>query len=418
MLGPQRRREIVALIERHGVIRISEVVRDFEVSRKTALRDLDLLDAQGLVDKVHGGAIAIVGPVARTEAEPGSAVAGPTGVGSAGAGPDSGSTRVGSRTAGPTDAGQLAAVPAENLASRQVPSERSRGRLPEHLRVGLVLPSRSHHNRAILSGASAVLAAYGATLDVAATGWIQPGDLGPYVNAAVESGIDGLLLRPSPATSERSSERHDWLSELPIPGVLVEDELLPGEQLPIWSVTTDDQRGVAAAIDHLRALGHRRIGLVTISDAPRSQELQRLWRDSLLRSGLDRDVPLIDGADFDSWPLPGPAALTEILQTVRSAGVTALICHSDVPAQALIGHVPTMGLSVPGGLSVLAYEDRISTRATTPVTTVVLPGHEVGRVAAESMLSLLQDPGRPSRQIRIAPELVVRGTTGPAPDAD
>src|SRR5699024_9504819 len=113
-----------------------------------------------------------------------------------------------------------------------------------------------------------------------------PGGLGPHVAAAVESGIDGLLIRPAPATSERSSRGHDWLSELPIPGVLVEDELLPGEQLPIWSVTTDDQRGVAAAIDHLRELGHRRIGFVTISDAPRSQELQRLWRDSLLRSGL------------------------------------------------------------------------------------------------------------------------------------
>src|SRR5699024_9606872 len=109
-----------------------------------------------------------------------------------------------------------------------------------------------------------------------------------------------------------------------------------------------------------------------------------------------------------SWPLPGPAALTEILRTVRSAGVTALICHSDVPAQALIDHAATVGLSVPGDLSVLAYEDRISTRATTPVTTVVLPGHEVGRVAGESMLGLLRDRGRPSRQIRVAPELVVR----------
>lgn len=387
MLGPQRRREIAELVERHGVIRIGEVVRDFEVSRKTALRDLDLLDSQGLVDKVHGGAIAIVGPVARMRSDP-------------------------------TVASPVATVTPETVPIRPSAGEPVlTDHVPEHLHIGLVLPSRSHHNRAILRGASAALTARNAVLEVSTTGWIQPEDLDPHVAAAVESGVDGLLLRPGPATGDRRSGEHGWLSGVPIPGILVEDELLSDEQLPIWSVATDDQRGVAVAIAHLRELGHRRIGLVTISDAPRSRELQSLWRDSLLRSGLDQDVPLIDGADFDSWPLPDRAALTEILRTVRSGRVTALICHSDVPAQSLIDHAATQGLSVPGDLSVVAYEDRISTRATTPITTVVLPGHEVGRVAAESMLDLLDDQDRPPRRIRIAPELDVRLTTGPAPNA-
>lgn len=383
MLGPQRRREIVELVERHGVVRISEVARDFEVSRKTALRDLGLLDAQGLVDKVHGGAIAIVGPAAGAASE-----------------------------ASQDDS--VTSVPADPSPATTALTGVSSA---EGLRIGIVLPSRSHHNRAILRGAETVLTTRGAAFDVSTTGWIQPDDLAPHVAAAVESNVHGLLLRPAPATGERRSGAHDWLEDLPIPGILVEDELQPGEKLPIWSVATDDERGVAVAIDHLRGLGHRRIGLVTVSDAPRSQTLQRLWRGNLRSSGLDQDVPVIDGADFDNWPLPDPAALTEILQTFRSARVTALLCHSDVPAHALIDHAAQVGLSIPGDLSVVAYEDRISTRATTPITTVVLPGYEVGRVAAESMLDLLHDPGRPPRRIRIAPELVLRRTSGQARDA-
>lgn len=361
MLGPRRRDQIVEWVERHGVIRIGEVVRQYGVSRKTALRDLDLLDAEGLVDKVHGGAVAVVGVVSRP-----------------------------------------------NHSTAPDVADRARRR------VRILLPSRGHHNRAVLHGVESTLAEHGIDLEVVTTGWVPPTELTPHLRAAVEAGVDALLIRPSPDTTAHPSGAHDWLAGLSVPTVLVEDELLDDEQLPVWSVAVDDARGVAAAIGHLSGLGHHRIGLLTVSDAPRSRELQRFWRATLETRGLDTDVPLIDGADVQGWPLPDPTVLDSILATLGASQVSAVICHNDVPAQALVDHAEQTGVRVPHDLAVVAYEDRLAARSATPITAVVLPGHEVGRVAAEAIVELLRpDSTGHARQIRIAPELVVRQTTSP-----
>ena len=121
---------------------------------------------------------------------------------------------------------------------------------------------------------------------------------------------------------------------------------------------------------------------------------------------------MINGATADGWPLPDRTAIDEILQTLRAAQVTASVCHNDIPALAIADRARQLGWAIPGDLSIVAYEDRVSTRATTPLTTVVLPGYEVGRVAAQALLEQLEGPDRRPRQIRIQPDLVVRESTG------
>jgi DeoR/GlpR family transcriptional regulator of sugar metabolism len=57
MLGPQRQRLILQEVQLHGGVRVSDLVRRFDVSTMTIRRDLEALSAQGLIDKVHGGAV-------------------------------------------------------------------------------------------------------------------------------------------------------------------------------------------------------------------------------------------------------------------------------------------------------------------------------------------------------------------------
>ena len=56
MLAPQRRAQILAELDRRGTVRVSELVRILGVSDMTVRRDLDALQAEGELHKVHGGA--------------------------------------------------------------------------------------------------------------------------------------------------------------------------------------------------------------------------------------------------------------------------------------------------------------------------------------------------------------------------
>ncbi len=60
MLASQRRSAILALVEEAGAARVSELVDQLGVSDMTVRRDIERLDAEGLLERVHGGAIALL----------------------------------------------------------------------------------------------------------------------------------------------------------------------------------------------------------------------------------------------------------------------------------------------------------------------------------------------------------------------
>jgi len=75
------------------------------------------------------------------------------------------------------------------------------------------------------------------------------------------------------------------------------------------------------------------------------------------------------------------------------------------------------GLTSPRDLSIVGYhnlphDDRI----VPPLTSIRQPREELGRTAAEILVAMLKTPGRPPALRRLAPELVVRRSTGPPPD--
>jgi DeoR/GlpR family transcriptional regulator of sugar metabolism len=59
VLAQQRQQAILDLVHQHGGVRVSELVRRFNVSDMTIRRDLEALAERGLVDKVHGGATGV-----------------------------------------------------------------------------------------------------------------------------------------------------------------------------------------------------------------------------------------------------------------------------------------------------------------------------------------------------------------------
>jgi DeoR/GlpR family transcriptional regulator of sugar metabolism len=68
VLGTQRRSRILALVDEQGAVKVSELVEELGVSDMTVRRDIDSLAEQGLVERVHGGVLAVGG---RSSEEPG-----------------------------------------------------------------------------------------------------------------------------------------------------------------------------------------------------------------------------------------------------------------------------------------------------------------------------------------------------------
>ncbi|MGH9599908.1 MAG: LacI family DNA-binding transcriptional regulator, partial [Terracidiphilus sp.] len=101
----------------------------------------------------------------------------------------------------------------------------------------------------------------------------------------------------------------------------------------------------------------------------------------------------------------------------RTRGFTAIFCFNDIAAIGAIRALRDAGLAVPGDVSVVGFDDILSAAYATPsLTTVRQPLMEMGKRGAQVLLERIANREKefPS-EIVMAPELVIRESTGPAP---
>jgi len=115
----------------------------------------------------------------------------------------------------------------------------------------------------------------------------------------------------------------------------------------------------------------------------------------------------------------GRAAAAEILRITGNNFPTAVMAANDLMAIGAISGFESEGVSVPGNVSVIGFDD-IAFAAVTrpPLTTVHLPLEYLGQRAVAVLLKSLEDIKKEGIEIRIQTELVVRDSTGPAPDRE
>jgi DNA-binding LacI/PurR family transcriptional regulator len=233
--------------------------------------------------------------------------------------------------------------------------------------------------------------------------------------------MDGALVY---MCGEASAEL-GWLNRRGIPVVGVDQPALPG----VPAVGVDDQAGAEASAQHLLDLGHRRIAALTLGTGGRTgvtpgdgaavyghaaSERLRGWRSVLERAGVDPVVAL------GSYRTPEPTydAARELLQTDQRP--TAVLCFSDAFAVQVLRAARDLGLSVPGDVSVVGYDDSPLARQVDPPLTTVrqnLAAKAETAVAALADAMALRKKGKaPEGTSTLLPTLlVVRGSTGPAP---
>ncbi|WP_058234442.1 LacI family DNA-binding transcriptional regulator [Devriesea agamarum] len=175
-------------------------------------------------------------------------------------------------------------------------------------------------------------------------------------------------------------------------------------------ISTDDALATRMAVDHLEALGHRTIGLAVgdVHTYPVRQKT-RAFQDLIdQNSSSARKIAYTDFSHAGGFQ-----AAIELL----SHGCTAMVCGSDVMARGAVEGVCSRGLTVPGDVSVVGYDDIPSSRFSYPtLTSVRQPLAALARAAVDAVVQQKQGSRRPVRsEIVMQPELVVRGSTGAAP---
>lgn len=181
----------------------------------------------------------------------------------------------------------------------------------------------------------------------------------------------------------------------------------------VLAVSAANFAGAYDATAHLTALGHRRIGVISVAPALSAGDARMAGHASALaRVGELAEPELIRSGE--------PVAPTgeklggELLDlAVRP---TAVVCFNDKVAVGVLQAAAERGLRVPEDLSVVGFDDIDVARSTTPrLTTVRQPLQEMGRMAVTALMRVLDGQQAEALHIELATELIVRDSTAPAP---
>ena len=245
-------------------------------------------------------------------------------------------------------------------------------------------------------------------------------DVLPLVRHAKELGIRGVFLLPS-----RYSDGEMKLDELllaccrqeGVPVVLLERSLR-GHNRPLDTdlVAVDDLDGAARCTRHLLDLGRKRVAVVVAS--PTSSHNDRVAGYLYALHAAARSTPGKTAEHrptvlYQSDDLPTREAYSRLADQVRKQRIDGVVCYVDYTAVGLIVELLARGMSVPGDVAVVGFDDLpVGSWLSVGVTTYAYPSEGIAEQAVRLMRERLADPGRPPIKVVVPGRLIVRESTG------
>ena len=230
-----------------------------------------------------------------------------------------------------------------------------------------------------------------------------------YVELLLDRAISGIIFVSGlHADSAAEHGRYGKLVAQRLPIVMV-NGAAPDVDAPF--ISSDDGVAAELAVAHLASLGHRRIGLAVGPDrfVPAHRKANG-FRRAMRSIGVADPVMVNSLYSVEG----GHAAAGQLLD----AGVTGIVCGSDLMALGTVRAVRQRGLRVPEDVSVVGYDDSPLIAFTDPpLTTVRQPVAAMGRAAVGALLDEIAGVPVPRTEFLFRPELVMRSSTGPAPVA-
>jgi LacI family transcriptional regulator len=224
-----------------------------------------------------------------------------------------------------------------------------------------------------------------------------------YMRVLEQRGVQGMLIVPvAPGSPAVERLRARGTAVVRVTHRTSDDEC---------GVGADDLRGGELAMGHLLALGHERIGYITSAS--------HVWPTDERREGAlaaarkeGRDDDVLHDISVEHLNVAHGRDAGERLLGVRPRP-TAVICANDLVALGVLQVMIRHGVSVPGDMAIVGFDDiEFASAAAIPLTSVRLPRRVMGRAATDLLLAEMSgDPEHVHRRIVLPPELVVREST-------
>jgi LacI family transcriptional regulator len=181
------------------------------------------------------------------------------------------------------------------------------------------------------------------------------------------------------------------------------------------AVCIDYKHGIRQAVQHLAALGHIRIALITGPTHLRTAVARKLAVQECMKE-IELEIPpelLVEG---DHTLEAGLKALS--LLAALPDRPSAVLCWNDVTAMGVMRGAFELGLDIPRDLSLVGFDDiHMAQFATPPLTTVQISQAEIANITFRALLDSEKDQSNGSSRgvCAIQTHLVLRHTTAPAP---
>jgi DNA-binding LacI/PurR family transcriptional regulator len=274
--------------------------------------------------------------------------------------------------------------------------------------VGLVLPELQNPIfPAFADVVGGALAQQGLTavLCTQTAGGVSEAD---YIELLLQHHVSGVVFAGGLyAQADAPHDHYRMLAGRNLPVVLMNAAI---EDLGFPRISCDDSVAVEQAWRHLASLGHERIGLLLgpLDHVPSQRKLAAA-RAVAAAAGVELPQERVGRAMFTLEG--GQAAAAKLWER----GVTGIICANDPMALGAVRAARRQGLSVPGDVSIVGFDDSAFMTCTEPpLTTVRQPIEAMGRAAVELLALQISGKAVAPDELLYEPELVVRGTTGPA----
>jgi LacI family transcriptional regulator len=239
----------------------------------------------------------------------------------------------------------------------------------------------------------------------------NPKDELRQATSLVQAGIEGLLI----VGYEHDPALFEVLAQKKV-AYICTDVHRPESTHP--SVGYDNFHAGEKIAEHLIALGHQRLGVVTGDTQKNDRMAARLagFKAALNKAGIHLNPKAVFEGDYTL--ADGRQGLAQILSLGSSSAnnaVTGIMCGNDVIALGVLLEAQKRGIAIPTSLSVVGFDNLEWAKEFSPaLTTMSVPLAQMGTLAARALLAQIQG-GSTSHAVSLPLGLVVRETTGRAP---
>jgi len=232
------------------------------------------------------------------------------------------------------------------------------------------------------------------------------------LNILCDTMVDGLIIL-SQADDETPGDQ-DYIKYL-------SDLVDNGRKIPVVSldkafgttklnsIISDNRQAGYDAVKHLIDLGHMKIGLIT---GPMNTEMCRYrlggYKDALKEAGIGYNSAFVRNGDFS--PLMGYSCMRELIE--QQPDISAVFAMNDQSAIGAIKAIQESGRSIPDDIAVIGFDNIYPGTLVTPtLSTVNIPKYQMGTLAVQRLIKLINGEDITDTTICMPHQLIVRRST-------